>query len=101
MSGSADSISVNEKKRKEARESQYSSEAYKDLTARLSYNLKRIRSDYGWSQEDAAHECGMSTRLIQRIEAGKSNVTLTTLARLNEGLGVTAKELFLAQTKPG
>jgi hypothetical protein len=41
----------------------------------------------------------MSTRLFQRIEAEDVNLTLTTLARLVDGLGADVAALF-ARSRP-
>lgn len=35
-----------------------------------------------------ANRCGMSFQTYQPIEAGKTNVTMTTIARLADGLGI-------------
>ncbi|OJT19342.1 hypothetical protein BO221_37125 [Archangium sp. Cb G35] len=56
--------------------------------------VRRLREEKGWTQEEAAHRCQMTTRLLQRVEGEDVNLTLTTLARLCEGLGVDVAQLF-------
>jgi DNA-binding XRE family transcriptional regulator len=82
------------KKRRRDRRPQYDSNKYQELQRRVAANLRRIRADRGLTQEATAAVCGMSTRLYQRCEAGDANTTLTTLARLAEGLEVDFVDLF-------
>ena len=67
---------------------------YKDLQQRLAANVRRIRTERGWTQEDAAHACDMPLRLYQGVEGGTANTTLVTIARLVEGLEVDALDLL-------
>ena len=74
--------------RRVQRVTQYRSRAYRTLQQRLSINVRRLRSELGYTQEACAECCQMPTRLLQRVEAGDVNATLTTLARLCDGLEV-------------
>lgn len=78
------------------REAQYNSATYTDLKLRIGVAVRALRANHGWTQEEAAARCEMAPQLLQRIEAGKTNLTLTTIARLCEGLGVDAKVLLEA-----
>ena len=82
------------RRRRPERVAQYENAAYTELLERLAHNVLRLRQARKWTQEEAAHQTGMSTRLFQRIEAGDSNVTLTTLARLVDGVGIDALDLL-------
>ena len=82
------------RRRRPERVAQYENAAYTELLERLAHNVLRLRQARKWTQEEAAHQTGMSTRLFQRIEAGDSNVTLTTLARLVDGFGIDALDLL-------
>ncbi|MBX3218963.1 MAG: helix-turn-helix transcriptional regulator [Labilithrix sp.] len=89
------------RRRRTDRADQYESRAYKELQRRLAANVYRFREERGWSQEEAAHQSGMSTRLLQRVEAEEVNITLTTLARLCEGFGADVLRLFASRRASG
>ncbi len=72
----------------------YEDSAYVRLQNRLAANLRRIRNRQGLTQEEAAHQIGISTRLLQRIEGAETNVTLVTISRVAVGLGVDAAQLL-------
>jgi transcriptional regulator with XRE-family HTH domain len=84
---------------REKRAPQYESATYKKLVAALAANTERLRQARNWTQEDAAHECAMALQIYQRIETGRTNPTLTTLARLCEGFGVEVTTLFLSKNR--
>ncbi|HUH02222.1 MAG TPA: helix-turn-helix transcriptional regulator [Kofleriaceae bacterium] len=67
---------------------------YQGIQERVAVNCLKLRERRGWTQEQAAHQAQMSTRLLQRIENSQANLTLTTLARLTEGFDVDVSELF-------
>ncbi len=81
------------------RSHQYGGKTYRDLLARLAANVRRLRSARGWTQEEAAHQCGMTTAFFQSVEGEGTNPTGTTLARLADGLHADVSEL-LRETEP-
>jgi transcriptional regulator with XRE-family HTH domain len=82
------------------RSEHYETPQYKEILARVAANTRRLREAAGWSQEEAAHQCGeMSTRLYQLVEVGLTNITAVTLGRLCQGFGVDAVTL-LAPASP-
>ncbi|MFZ4580589.1 MAG: helix-turn-helix domain-containing protein [Myxococcota bacterium] len=86
--------------RRQDRLQQYDSEEFRGLQGRLATNVRRLREARGLTQEQAADLCGMATRLLQRVEAGGSNVTFATLARLSAGFGLDAGELLAGGDRP-
>jgi len=50
--------------------------------------LKRLRTEKGWSQKDLANQVGESFQHISHIEAGNYNLTLDRLERVGAALGV-------------
>ncbi len=89
------------------RSGQYKTPQYREIIARVAANTRRLRDAAGWSQEEAAHQCGeMVTRLYQLVESGQTNVTATTLGRLCQGFTVDVIALLapaapLPRRKPG
>ena len=87
------------KPRRAERVGQYESATYRRVQRRVALAVRRVRADRGWTQEEAAHRCGMSTRLFQNAEAGDANLTFTTIARLCDGLDVDVSALFEKTTR--
>ena len=67
---------------------------YHDLRKRVARNVVRIRSTHGFTFEELGRRSGLHWRHVQKVEAAEANITLLTVARLAEGLGVDAAELF-------
>ena len=65
-----------------------------DASKQLGQNLKRIRTQKGISQGDIARALDVSRGYISTIENGKTNPTLSTIARLAGVLEVTNDELL-------
>ncbi len=45
-------------------------------------NVRAARKAKGWTQEDLAHESGLATVQVSRIERGVREIRLTTFLRL-------------------
>jgi transcriptional regulator with XRE-family HTH domain len=60
----------------------------------LAHNLKWHRTEHQLSQIDFAKKLGLSYRLIQELEAGNANSTLTTLATIAKALRVSVDSLL-------
>ena len=61
---------------------------------RFGENFKRIRTRKCLSQREIAGTLGVHKGLISNIEHGKTNPTLTTIAKLAKALGVPIGELI-------
>jgi len=61
---------------------------------KLGKNMKRIRSSKGLTQGDIFRFLGVSRGFISNIESGKTNPTLSTIAKLAKALGVSVDELL-------
>ena len=53
-----------------------------------------MRACRGLSQEGLALKSGLSTRHLQKLEAGQVNVTIETLSKLSKALEVDISQLF-------
>ncbi len=82
------------RRRRPERERLYRSREYRELSARLAAHVRRLRAARGWTQEAAAERCEITPRMLQALEAGDSNATLVTLARLARGFAVDAAEFL-------
>ena len=60
----------------------------------LARNVRRIRAEKGWSQEEAAAASAIHPTYWSQIETGKRNPSLMVVARIAQGLGVPLAELF-------
>ncbi len=60
----------------------------------LGANVRRARVARGLTQEKLAESVGLNPRTVQKIEAGRLNILVTTLARLQQALGCPWEELM-------
>ena len=60
----------------------------------LAGNVRRLRDNLNWTQEQAAEASGIAVRHFQKIEAGNVNVTVGTLVRVAKAFRVPVKALF-------
>lgn len=65
-----------------------------ELAARVALDIKRLRKRIGVTQEQLAERVGMNARKLQRIEAGRVDVRVSTLGRLAAALEVDVAELL-------
>jgi len=64
------------------------------LKKKFGKNLQRIRKAKGMSLLGVSYNCGIYDSKISKIEHGRYNITLSTIAELAKGLGVTPSELL-------
>lgn len=65
-----------------------------DIRRQLGRNLKRLRAEKGWSQEELADEASLHRTYVSGVERGVRNPTITIVAQLAKALGVSAAELI-------
>ncbi|MCU9949620.1 helix-turn-helix domain-containing protein [Pseudomonas sp. PDM13] len=66
----------------------------------VSDNVRRLRKALGLSQDALATASGVSRRMIVGIEGGDVNVSLATLDRIAEALGVLFPDLVQTPSRP-
>ena len=65
-----------------------------DIRQRLASNLRRLRGEHGWSQEDYADRAGIHRTYVSDIERGARNPTITVVEKLAVPFGIAADELI-------
>jgi transcriptional regulator with XRE-family HTH domain len=60
----------------------------------FSDNVRRLREERGWTQEELADNAGLHLDHISKIENRHREPMVRTIAKLAKGLGVTAGPLF-------
>ena len=65
-----------------------------DIRQRLGRNVRRLREEQGWSQEDYADRAGIHRTYVSDIERGKRNPTVSVVEKLAKPLGVAAGSLL-------
>lgn len=66
-----------------------------DLRQTLGENLRRLRAQRDWSQEDLAFECQLHRTFVAHVERGKRNISLDNIGKLAHALGVPAYRLLV------
>jgi transcriptional regulator with XRE-family HTH domain len=65
-----------------------------DLRNTVARNLRRLRTDKGWSQEELAFRAKVDRSYISQLESGVYSASVTMLGKLSKALGVDASELL-------
>jgi transcriptional regulator with XRE-family HTH domain len=65
-----------------------------DIRKRLGDNVRRLRTEKGWSQEDYADRAGIHRTYVSDIERGARNPTVTVVEKLAKPLGVQTGSLL-------
>jgi transcriptional regulator with XRE-family HTH domain len=60
----------------------------------LAANVRRLRKERGWTQDDLAAETGVEQAAISLIENNRANPTILMIENIARGLGVHFVELF-------
>ena len=66
------------------------------LRERLARNVRLLRVMRGWSQEVLAQEAGLDRSYVGAVERAERNLTLSSMEKLVEALGVEVKALLAA-----
>jgi transcriptional regulator with XRE-family HTH domain len=69
---------------------------YAAEVSNLGANVRALRQRRYWTLEHAAEQMHLDLKHLQKVEAGELNVTMVTLVRIAEGLGVPLAALFRA-----
>ena len=59
-----------------------------DICKQVGLNVRRLREEKGWSQEELAFRTGMHRTYISGIERGVRNPTVSVVVRIAERLDV-------------
>lgn len=65
-----------------------------EIRKRLGLNVRRLRQEKGWSQEDYADRAGIHRTYVSDIERGLRNPTITVVEKLAKPLEVDAGRLL-------
>lgn len=69
--------------------------AQRTVRRNLADNLRRLRSELGWSQEDLALECELHRTFVAHVEREVRNISVDNITKLAEALGVEAWQLLI------
>lgn len=69
-----------------------------DVLRDVGRRIAELRAAQGWTQEQMAEALDVNLPYLQRIEGGRENLTVRSLARLAHVLGVRVGALFEAPT---
>jgi transcriptional regulator with XRE-family HTH domain len=65
-----------------------------NLQRSLGRRIRELRSKHGWTQEQFAEFCGLHRTYLGHVERGEKNVSLSTVLRVANALGVRISSLF-------
>lgn len=67
---------------------------YKDTAKAIGSRARELREGRGLTLEQASAAMDLDLKHLQKVEAGQVNVTLVTVLRVADGLGVPPAQLF-------
>lgn len=75
---------------------QYNAPNVPPMSARalLAHNLRRMRADRGWSQEDLAAACELDRSFVAHVERAARNISIDNIEKLARAFGVKIADLF-------
>ncbi|HEV7340195.1 MAG TPA: helix-turn-helix transcriptional regulator [Sphingopyxis sp.] len=65
-----------------------------EIRLRLAHNVRQLRQEKGWSQEDYADRADIHRTYVSDIERGRRNPTITIVEKLAVPFGVSASRLL-------
>jgi transcriptional regulator with XRE-family HTH domain len=65
----------------------------------LARNVRRLRKERGWTQEELAGECGIEQQAVSLIESGRANPTILTVESLANAFNMPFAALFGAPSR--
>jgi transcriptional regulator with XRE-family HTH domain len=71
-----------------------SSSTHQRVLYQIAVRVKALRSERLLTQEQLAQLAGLAPRHVQKIESAQTNLTLRTLVKVAEALGVDVNLLF-------
>lgn len=61
---------------------------------KLGKNIRNLRREKDWSQEELADKVGLHRTYVGAIERGEQNVTIDTLAKIAKALNASFAQIF-------
>lgn len=62
--------------------------------ADVGLRIAERRAEHGWTQETLAERVGVTAKYVQRVEAGSANLSIRSVVRFANALGVRPGDLF-------
>lgn len=66
----------------------------KAIRNKFGKQVRNLRREHDWSQEDLADNSGVHRTYIGAIERGEQNVSIDNIIKLAKALGVSLEQLF-------
>lgn len=65
-----------------------------EIHARLSQNMRRLRQEKDWSQEELAHQTGLHRTYISDLERGARNPSIKIIDKIAVAFGASCGDLL-------
>lgn len=63
-------------------------------------NLRRLRNERGWSQEELAHRVHLSREYISQLEAAKKAASITVIENAAKAFGIEPFQMLVSPRSP-